>query len=199
MNRLFNAALLLAALTTMLGASRFCISEDCEALKGASGFDAVSFLERGQVQTAECSKLAFQLIQHLPKDDAVPVLIKYLGYKRPQSDAERHGVSASGGFKEVLYPAVNALYAIGIPAEPALIEVVAQNDRKDSIERKNALYTLELIRHGDTVALLKSMHEHCLSLGDTPEGANLESAIQELKRRRCHDKLAQPCEDALKQ
>jgi len=199
MLRPFILRLLMLEVLLTLGFSSVCFAESCTDLKSASGFDAVSYIEHGQVKTAACAKVAFRLIQHLPKDDAIPVLIKYLGYKRPLSYAEQHGVSTSGGYQEIMYPAVNALYAIGLPAEPALIEVVARSEGKESIERKNAMYTLELIEHGDTVALLRVMHNRRLSFGDSTDGANLESAIQELKKRRCHDKLAQLCEDALKE
>ncbi len=153
----------------------FCTSEECVALKSTSAASAVDYLEHQQGKTAECAKAAFQLISHLPHDDAIPILIKHLGYKRPLTDAERHGFLIHGPLPEVLYPAVESLYEIGLPAELPLMDFVAQNERKDSVERKNALYALVMIRHSDMVPLIKAMHERSLSLAGTP-GSRLESA-----------------------
>jgi hypothetical protein len=159
----------------------------------------VNYLTRGRIQSADCARSTFQLIQDLPREESIPILIKYLGYRRPLSEAENHGLFAHGPLPEVLYPAVESLYKIGLPAEAALLDAVAHIDPKDSIEYKNALYALVLIRHSDVLPLIKTIHERGIALAGTPEASRLESAAQDLKKRYCHGKLLQPCDDALRQ
>ena len=192
----FKVVSVSAALLTMLHCS-ICSAEECEALKFASANDAVNEVEQGRIQTATCAKAAFQLIRHLPEEEAIPILIKYLGYKRPQTDAEKHGFYIHGPSPDVLYPAVESLYDIGSPAESRLIDAIARNDSKDSIEYKNALYTLVLIHHSDMVPLLKALHGRSVELAGTPEGARLESVAQDVKKQHCQGKLQAACDNAL--
>jgi hypothetical protein len=176
----------------------WCAVEECEPLKSATSTDAVNYLEQNHSQTAECAKVAFQVILHLPQQEAIPILTKHLGYKRPLTEAEQNGFFARGPYTEVLYPAVQALYDIGGPAESALIDVIARSD-EGNIERTNALYTLNLIRHSDVVAIIRMLHERSLSIPGTPASGRLDATAQELRRRYCRGKLREACEDALGQ
>src|SRR5579864_801637 len=93
----------------------------CEALTRATASDAVHSLENGEIRTGSCARAAFQLIETLPRREAIPILLKHLGYRWPWSN-EPHGLHS--------YPAVEALADIGPEAEPPLIEFVAQNENE---------------------------------------------------------------------
>jgi len=167
-------------------------SQVCEELKSASATDAVTAVDDGEIKTASCSWAAFQLIEHLPPEKAIPILIKHLAYKRPSSN-ELHGPRPYAP-----YPAVESLYDVGLAAEPALIDFVAQHEDDNSIERRNALEALALIRNGDVVPTIKLMRERSASLTGIAAATRLDSAAQYLLKRYCSGKL-QWCEKRLRE
>jgi hypothetical protein len=147
----------------------------------------------GEIRTVRCALAAFRLIQQLPQEKAIPILIRYLGYKRPitaEFQAPR---------PYPLYPAVETLYSIGVAAEPALIEFVAQNEDETSIEHHNALYALALMRHADVVPTIKLLRERSLSLAGSPAANHLDFAARYLLKTYCPGKVRQRCEDRLRQ
>ena len=91
-----------------------CNAQDCESLNTATPEAVVTALDHGDIKTEDCSRAAFQRIEQLPKDESIPILIRYLGLKRPPSNAP-HGLRSR-------YPAVESLYNVGLSAEPPLIE-----------------------------------------------------------------------------
>lgn len=193
-----NVAIIVTTLSLMLVSSPVLASDTCEALTSASAEEAVKALDSGQLKTAECAMTAFQLIHGLPSQDAIPILIRLLGYKRPLREAERQGFLKHGPLPDTMYPAVKSLYQIGTSAEPALIEVIAQTEDKNSIEYKNALYTLRLIRHFDVVPTIRLLRKRSLSLAGTPAATRLESAAVYLQARYCTGERSQRCEERLK-
>jgi len=156
-----------------------------------SATDAVNALDRGEIRTAFCSRAAFQLIENLPQEEAIPILIKYLGFKRPISNEVQHGLRSP-------YPAVDALAKVGLAAEPTLIDFIAQQEDDNSLQRANAVEALDLIRHGDVVPTIKLMRERSASLAGTPAANRLDSAAQFMLKTYCPGKLRQRCEQRLK-
>ena len=131
-----NSVLLAAILFVVLIFANLCASQGCEELKLASATDAVNALDHGEIKTAFCSRAAFQLIENLPQEEAVPILIKYLGFRRPISN-EPHGLRSQ-------YPAVDALWKLGPAAEPALIDFIARQEDEKGVQHANALEALGL-------------------------------------------------------
>lgn len=190
MFRHISSGLLPATLFAVLSASP-CVSQDCEELKLASATAAVSALDRGEIRTAFCSRAAFQLIGNLPQEQAVPILIKYLGFERPHS-SEAHGLVSR-------YPAVEALAKVGLAAEPALIDFIAHQQDDNSLQRANALEALGLIRHADVVPTIKLMRERSASLAGTPAASRLDSAAHYMLKTYCAGKRLQKCEKELRE
>jgi HEAT repeat protein len=188
--RHINSGLLPATLFAVLSVSP-CVSQDCEELKLASATDAVNALDRGEVRTAFCSRAAFQLIGNLPPEQAVPILIKYLSFGRPNSN-QVHGL-------ESRYPAVEALAKVGLAAEPALIDFIAHQEDDNSLQRANALEALALIRHFDVVPIIKLMRERSASLAGTPAASRLDSAAHYMLKTYCAGTRLQKCEKALEE
>lgn len=190
MFRHHNSGLLPVTLFVVLISGRPCASQGCEELKLASATDAVNALDHGEIKTAFCSRAAFQLIENLPQEQAAPILTKYLGFRRPISN-EAHGLRSP-------YPAVDSLAKLGLAAEPALIDFVAQNENQGGIERANALEALALIRHSDVVPTIKLLRQRSAALAATPAAARLESAAQYMLKTYCPGKRLQKCEQELR-
>jgi HEAT repeat protein len=191
MSRHLDFGLATATLFAALFSASPCVSQGCEELKLASATDAVNALDRGEIRTAFCSRAAFQLIGNLPPEQAVPILIKYLGFMRPKSNEVQHGLPSP-------YPAVDALAKVGLAAEPALIDFIAQQEDDSSLQRANAVDALDLIRHGDAVPTIKLMRERSAELAGTPAASRLDSAAHYMLRKYCPGKLRQHCEERLK-
>jgi len=191
MFRHLNVGLPIATLFVVLISAGPCVSQGCEELKLASATDAVNALDRGEIRTAFCSRTAFQLIGNLPQEQAVPILIKYLGFMRPNSNEVQHGLPSP-------YPAVDALAKVGLAAEPALIDFIAQQEDDNSLKRANAVEALDLIRHGDAVPAIKLMRERSASLAGTPAASRLDSAANYMLKTYCPGKFRRRCEERLK-
>jgi hypothetical protein len=73
----------------------------CDDLRSASVEQATSYIEHApdDAASAKCVQIAFDVIGSLPTEQAVPVLLKYLGYKRPLNDSEQHGFFMHGNVR----------------------------------------------------------------------------------------------------
>lgn len=191
MFRHLKSGLPAAMLAIYLISANPCASQDCGSLKLASATDAVNALDRGEVKTASCSRAAFQLIENLPPEEAAPILIKRLGFGRP--------VANEPNAHESLYPAVDALAEVGLAAEPFLIDFITRLEDNKSVQRRNALDALGLIRHGDVVPTIKLMRERSASLAGTPAAARLDSAAQYLLKHYCAAGRMRLCEKELQE
>jgi hypothetical protein len=185
LNKVLRHALLIAAFTF----PQLSIAQDCRI---SSADEAVSAVDHGEIKTEFCARAAFRLIERLPKDEAIPILIRHLAYREPITNAPRAWQS--------FYPAVDSLANVGLSAEQPLIEFLAQNDNKKSIERANALEALGLIRHGDVVPTIKLLRQRSAVLAGTPQAERLDSASRTMLKSWCWSKqLRQRCEERLRQ
>ena len=185
LNKVLRYALLVAAFTF----PQLSIAQDCRI---SSADEAVRAVDHGEIKTEFCARGAFRLIERLPKDEAIPILIRHLGYPEPITNAPRGWQS--------FYPAVDSLASVGLSAEQPLIEFLAQNDNEKSIEHANALEALGLIRHGDVVPTIKLLRQRSAALAGTPQAERLDSAARTMLKSWCWSKqLRQRCEERLRQ
>jgi hypothetical protein len=169
---------------------QLCNAQNCESLNASTPEAIVSALDHGDIKTEDCSRIAFRRIEQLPKDESIPILIRHLGFKRPPSYAP-HGLRSP-------YPAVDSLASIGLPAEPLLIEFLAQNQDEVNIERANAIEALALIRHSDVVTTIRLLRQRSAQLAGTPASAHLEAAAQYMLKTYCR-RMRQWCEKRLRE
>jgi hypothetical protein len=169
---------------------QLCSAQDCESLNTATPEAIVSALDHGEIKTEFCARAAFQLIERLPKDKAIPILILYLGFREPLTNAPRSW--------ESLYPAIDSLYNVGLSAEQPLIDFLAQNDNEKSIEHANAIEALALIRHADVVPTIKLLRQRSAALAGTPASARLEAVARYMLKTYCRGRR-QLCEKELRQ
>ena len=175
-------------------------AQGCNSLKTNPPTSAIDYLQHTPepVRTADCVQEAFQIISNLPQADAITLLISYLGYKRPLTTGEQNGFFMHGPLPDVLYPAVEDLTKIGTSAEPALLDFVAAQGNIETLESKNALYTLSLIHHGNLPALIKEINRRSATLAGTSMADNLHDAVATLLRQ-CLGDLKSKCEQAARQ
>jgi hypothetical protein len=179
--------------------STLSVGQECEALKTSSVEKLTEYLQHAgdSAEVASCVQVAFHRMAVLPSEQAIPLLITYLGYKRPLNESERNGFFMHAKAPDVLYPAVQELFVIGSPAEPALIGFIAKNKDNAGPESKNAVYTLLLIRHGDVVSVIQELHKASVSSTSDEARDRLQAAAREAMKW-CDDRAHAQCEDALK-
>jgi HEAT repeat protein len=105
---------------------------------------------------------------------AIPILIELLGFERPETEAEKLGVSSM----QDKFPAVPALFSMGKPAVPALIDNLRTKDL-DPVVRKNALRALIMLHRDnppDAILELKNARSKA-KLG--PETDRLQSVLDD--------------------
>lgn len=173
--------------------------QECEVLRGGTVAEATEYLRHAvdESAAASCVKAAFHRIGASPPEQAIPLLIGYLAYKRPLSEGERRGIFMHGGGPSELYPAVHELYLLGSPAEPALVGLIAGNRDSAAPEEKNALYTMLLIHHGDVVSVIKLLHKEGISSTNEEARDRLQAAARDALKW-CDERSRAECEEALK-
>jgi hypothetical protein len=191
--------LTISILLVSVGSAVVSNGQECATLNEASIKDAdkyIQTLDHSKV-SADCIAAAFNVIAAAPAQQAVPVLIKYLDYKRPLNEGERNGIFMHGNGPEVLYPAVDALFHVGDVAEPAIIRLIAERTLA-RVRLRNALYTLVLIHHGDTVSVIQELSRARTGSNSLSERQRLQSAAHEAVQW-CDERWKDKCEDALKE
>jgi hypothetical protein len=175
------------------------VGQDCDVLKSGSASEAVEYLRHvgDEAAAASCVNQAFHQIASLPPEQAIPLLVERLGYKRPLSEGERHGIFMHGDGPNVLCPAVHELAALGNFAEHALVHFIAENKDAPRIERDNALYTLLLIHHGNAMGIIETLTRESKGLEDAAADARLRAAAKDATKW-CDDRIRAKCEDAQK-
>jgi hypothetical protein len=186
LNRIARYALLIPTLAF----PQLSTAQDCPRM--ANGDEAVSAVDHGDIKSEFCARAAFQLIERLPKDEAIPMLIRHLGFREPITNVPRGWQS--------FYPAVDSLARVGLSAELPLVEFLAQNPHENSIEDANAMTALGLIRHGDVVPTIRLLRRRSAESAGTPAAQRLDTAAQLMLKNWCWSKqLRQRCEERLRQ
>ena len=192
--RLVAKVLIAMAITT---SSLSLPGQNCELLTSDSVADVIKYLSRPiSSQESVCVDHAFKIIGSLPADQSIPLLVGYLGYKRPMSDTERRGIFLRIPKKDYLYPAVHELYDLGSLAEPALINFLSENDG-ETLTKENALYCLLLIEQGNVVSLIKKLNAQAEALKGTKASSRLLGAARD-SLKWCTKDMAEKCEGALR-
>jgi hypothetical protein len=185
------------SVTSMFSASS-CLAEECGKLKPGAGIGiAAEYLGSANIRQGqsrpECVKLAFGEITSAPPAEAIPVLVRYLGWRRPPDNA-RFSLQANSPDK--LYPAVYSLFTIGAPAEEQLVTFIGESSDEKSVERNNAMYTLLLIHHGNGLGVVEALASRSKLSSDSDEKRRLRDAANDAMRW-CEGQLRDKCEKTL--
>jgi len=132
----------------------------------------------------ECVRSAMMYLGSAHVEKAIPRLIALLGYHQeprpghmPRADDE--------------YPSIAALFRMGKPAVPALIEVIAAKDN-DTIEGKNALYALMSVYREDPSEGIRALKKATQRHADSLSVSRLRQAIQDARSLWCR---SSPCSE----
>ena len=163
--------------------------------------EAAEYLQHAStaVTPLVCVQAAFQRIANAPSAEAVPLLLQYLGFKRPLNEGEKQGIFIHGRTPATLYPAVQALSTIGAPAESGLIGFLANENHEKEVERSNAHYTLLLVHHGNTMMVIEDLIKASESTRDDAESTRLGAASGEAATKWCDERIKEKCKDATQQ
>lgn len=179
------------------GLPKLSPAQECDALQSHSSQEAIKYLQAIQddQRTRSCVHTAFKDISSLPSDQAVPILLLYIAYKRPLTDLEKKGVSFSRDPGN-LYPAVQVLFDLGREAvEPSLITFLGQEASSDPQSFENAVYLLRALRHGDVLAALNDLKARRAVTADAAVNLRLRAAAQALNKW-CDPLWKEKCEAA---
>jgi HEAT repeat protein len=171
------------------------LGSECAVLRSARAREAADYL-RSEVPAAvptACVEQAFTRIARLPPEEAVPLLVEFLGWKRPLNAAERLGIFIHPNTPDNLYPAVSALFQIGAPAEPGIIRFLARADEENNLARKHAIYTLLLIHHGNVMDVLENLMRASRSTPNSGDSARLRAAAAHARAQWCDERIEEKC------
>jgi len=172
----------------------------CTALKeDSSTQELLEFLRSSkelpqEKRDGECIDFAIRHLEHKPSPEAETLLIDYLGFERPLSQAERAGFMLHGPITESnTHPAMGTLLTFGKSAVPALLSSIEESPSEAF--RGTATHTLMLIFRDQPpmgIEYLKQRSTHAEPINAARLKEAARTAIQW-----CGDKYKQQCDAAL--
>jgi hypothetical protein len=153
----------------------------------------VSFLNvEARTADPECITTVIGRLGNSRDVSAVPVLIRLLDFQRPLTQRERAGITIMRGH----FPAVSALFSIGLPAVPVLVKSIRLGELNPT-SKKNAVEAVATIfreNPDQAVALLmKAARESTIPA----EKENLESSAHEAAAHFCGVRWREKCANEL--
>jgi len=123
--------------------SNRAVGQECPSLNNALPAELLSFLSATEPSqdNAECLTWAIKSLGTQKYEAAIPVLAKFLDFKRPLSDLEKKGFYLHLPSVWEMYPAADALDRFGEKALPTLINVIKGESGSD-VARQNAIAVL---------------------------------------------------------
>jgi len=169
--------------------------ETCPDLSSSSTKELISFLERnGHAADPACVKKIITQLGDAKQVAAINVLISLLEFRRPDTEMEKQHLLSI----EDRYPAVEALFQIGMPAVPSLVSALASY-RTSDLSRQNALRALEEIHSEDPTKAISLLRKAASEAKTGAEAVRLESAARDVMKycgKLWHDRCAAALLDA---
>jgi hypothetical protein len=115
----------------------------CRALAGSNPQRLIQFLKDGQAASPDprCVEYALRSLGEAKVEEAIPMLVDYLDFERPETEMEKMGIGGALGTIGNDFPAVLALAQMGRAALPALVKVV-ESGTGSTQAHKNGIYTI---------------------------------------------------------
>jgi hypothetical protein len=189
--------LLIVTAVTLCSLRSFSSAQQCQTLQSHSSEDAIAYLQAQQTIAPNiiCVRAAFKVISLLPSEQAIPILLQYIDYKRPLTDIEKKGVSFTRDPGN-LYPAVQILFDLGRDiVEPSLITFLGQESSNDPQRFENAVYLLRALRQGNVLAAMGDLKARRVLTTNVAVNSRLRSAAQALNKW-CDPSWKDKCEAA---
>jgi hypothetical protein len=123
-------------------------AESCERFAALSLEDQAQVLASNDRSDPECTAFLLRRLGSAHYDQASRTIANYLDFHWPEREPRDDGGSHMPWDGEV-YPALDALYAIGANAIPALVEYLASADRPAVARKYAAVLVLDKTSNGD--------------------------------------------------
>lgn len=139
-----NSAIKLALFTTVAISHAVAFAQpNCQALAGSNAQKLTQFLKQGKIASPDphCVEYAIRRLGNAKILDAIPVLVGYLDFERPETENEKLGVGGAFGSPGNDFPAVFALTQMGRAALPALVQVI-ESGASSTQAHQNGIYTI---------------------------------------------------------
>jgi len=155
----------------------------CPALNGAKPEAHLEYLQRERsTLSPDCISSAMDQLGLKHYAPAVKTLIAYLDYRLPDDPAKKRGIIIHIPTLGDTYPASTALFRIGKPATPNLVEAIANISTSD-IARTNAIETLFVIHSGKLSELVTILNRASKESKDLKASDRLRDAAREITYR----------------
>jgi hypothetical protein len=174
-------------------------SAKCETLQGSGPVKLLEYL-RGErsALNQECVLFAIADLGMKRYAPASATLVKYLDYKLPQEPSKTGPVVVKRiWWIGADYPAAAALFKIGKPSSPALVEAVGDPDNSDLI-RKHAIEVLRAVHSDNMADVVAALVRAGRSSEDHLTSRRLLDAAEEVATS-CHEPQRNSCINALSQ
>jgi hypothetical protein len=182
----------ICSIVLILFVSNICRTLDCFNLPTSKPNELVQFLKtQGREADPECVSKAITRLGDFRSNLGTDVLIDLLDFKRPESDRETFGV-ADGHDK---FPAVPALYSIGLPSVPRLIAKLQEADTTELV-RSNAIRTIVVIYSANPSKAITVLLDAARIAKTQDQAVRLESCAQDAVKQ-CGNSRKTQCEAAL--
>lgn len=164
--------------------------QDCDYLDKASIRKAEQYLKvpKNAPEEIDCVVNAFHRIGSFPPRRSVPVLVRYLSYKRPLNELEEAGITINPSVD--FYPAVDELIAIALRTEyaprpkaivePALMRFIERNPAANGAALHNAVRVLVVLHGHDMLLVARKLHLASKRTKDPQGGERLQHAAGEV-------------------
>ena len=121
-------------------------AQDCAKLGNSTNDELLQFMQQPpSSKDLNCTISAIRKLGEHRVTEAAGALSKYLDLEQPLTEGEKMGVVHHPRILARAYPAVNALFDIGEPALPTLLDVLKSNDPPGGLRRSNAIRTIMMI------------------------------------------------------
>ena len=150
-------------------------TEDCSSVTSSGPSDLIKFLktEASKADPA-CVAQAITRLGDSRSPSGVEVLVDLLDYKRPASIKEKYHLSDSND----TFPAVPALFSIGMPAVPGLLAAL-QSGRVSGAARSNGIRVIAAIYRDTPPKAIKILKEAASTAKNSEDATRLESCAKD--------------------
>ena len=154
----------------------------CDNLRGATPHDLVEFLNgiRPDQNNTRCVTWAINKLGQERYEPAIPVLVRLLGFRRPETRREEMGFHDLA-ISMVPFPAIEALEQIGARSKPEVLRAIGA-ESTSSQARENAVEVLMTLNQSDHAKGIACLKDEQSSTADDEVKERFASAIQQALR-----------------
>lgn len=155
-------------------------AQQCPRLEGASASEMLSYVQAAAKDeaNADCVSYAIYRLGEIKYEPAVSTLVNLLAFRRPPDENEKAGAYIRmRGF----YPAVDALFEIGPPAAPSLLEAI-EGRGTSAQARENAVEVWMSIYRDDPLTGIRLLRSRLDASNESSAKSNLQWALLRAQR-----------------